>query len=147
MPKPIFDSYPYHTIPVGKMSIVFSGNTRRAALPPQKAALSHDQKPSHYKLCWHPHTKQKPVRHISVLLTKDTIHLCQFLSTIFVQFNICFSIIRKFYIHFNNFLFLFPKTALTYFSEISHTIACLTAICKDRKDPYYEIFLRIYRKQ
>ena len=29
---------------------VFLIDTRRAALPPQKAALSHDQKPSHYKI-------------------------------------------------------------------------------------------------
>ena len=41
----------------------FPTDTRRAALPPQKAALSHDQNRHTIKYCWHPHTKQKPVRH------------------------------------------------------------------------------------
>ena len=67
---------------------VFLTDTRRAALPPQKAALSHESKNRHtIKYCWHPHTKQKPVRHSFVLLTNVTIASFHSFVNLFVHFS------------------------------------------------------------
>ena len=75
---------------------------RRAALPPQKAAPSHDQKPSHYKLYWHPHTKQKPVRHSVVLLTNVTI------LPVSISVN-SFCAIYHMFFHYKEILYLFQR--------------------------------------
>lgn len=70
----------------------------RTALPPQKAVLSHDQKPSHYTFIWHPHTKQKPVRHSVVLLTWTLYHLFHDLSINFVH-NSTFQSSHSFFLY------------------------------------------------
>lgn len=62
-----------HIIPSSRHSVCISHRYKKSCPSPQKAALSHDQNRHTIKYCWHPHTKQKPVRHSFVLLTNVTI--------------------------------------------------------------------------